>query len=239
MAQLYTHGSRYQLGRWIANHPAELQEHVFEASPSLASFATGDLQWIAPTGPTDPRELRDQFWEEIGLARPTPQSADWWPERGPVWDAVARVPGPNGQAGGVVVEAKGRLNELSAGGCKAEGPSLEKIRNALLDVQASLGIAPNLGWLRAYYQMANRLAFLWFARLRGDEQPLWLVWVYFLGEHYPTATGVSVGPEDPEAWAPVIAEAHTELGLPETHELSVFEATVFLPALEPPEGSPA
>jgi hypothetical protein len=143
-------------------------------------------------------------------------------------------PGRRGCGGG-----EGPAQRTIGWGCKAEGPSLEKIRSALLDVQASLGIAPNLLWLRAYYQMANRLAFLWFARLRGDQQPLWLVWVYFLGERYSTATGVSVGPEDPEAWAPVIAEAHSELGLPETHELSVFEATVFLPALAPPEGSPA
>jgi hypothetical protein len=122
---------------------------------------------------------------------------------------------------------------------QAEGSSLEKIRSALFDVQASLGIAPNPGWLRAYYQMANRLAFLWFARLRGDEQPLWLIWVYFLGERYPTATGVSAGPEAAAAWEPAIGEAHEELGLPETHELSVFEATVLLPALELPAASPA
>lgn len=229
----YMYGSRYQLGRWIAERSTELQAMVFDACPSLAAFATGELEWIAPTGPQDPRELRDEFWAEIGLGGPSPQDARWWPARGPVWDAVARVHGADGEVGGVVVEAKGRINEVSAGGCKATGASLEKIRAAFSDVQADLGIPTDVGWLRAYYQMANRLAFLWFARRRGEERPLWLVWIYFLGEHYPTATALSVGPRDESDWAPAIQAAKDELGLLAQHELSQFQATVFLPALEP------
>jgi hypothetical protein len=206
---------------------------LFDECPSLTAFASGDLEWVAPTGPDDPRELRDEFWAEIGLAGPNPEDASWWPSRGPVWDAVARVPGPGGKVGGVVVEAKGRINEVSAGGCKATGDSLKQIRNAFLDVQADLGIPPTTGWLRANYQMANRLAFLWFARRNGKERPLWLVWTYFLGERYPTATGVSVGPTSETEWAPAIQAAKDELRLPTHHDLSEFEATLFLPAVVP------
>ncbi len=230
----YTHGSRYQLGRWIAERPGELQSRLFDTCDSLATFATGGLQWIAPTGPDDPRELRDEFWSEVGLPGSGPQDVGWWPSRGPVWDAVARVPGPDGQVGGVVVEAKGRLNEISAGGCQATGQSLEQIRQAFLPVQAELGVAPTPVWLRSYYQMANRLAFLWFARRHSDERPLWLVWLYFLGERYPTATGITVGPRTASAWMPAVQAAKDELQLPAQHDLSAFEATLFLPALAPP-----
>jgi hypothetical protein len=81
--------------------------------------------------------------------------------------------------------------------------------------------------------MANRLALLYFARSRGDERPLWLVWIYFLGEQYPTSTGPSIGPRDASAWAPIIQAAKTELGLPAQHDLSLFEATLFLPVFTP------
>ncbi len=37
-----------------------------------------------------------------------------------------------------------------------------------------LGVFPTEpAWLRAYYQTANRLAFLCFARRRSDERPVW------------------------------------------------------------------
>jgi hypothetical protein len=229
----YTYGSRHQLGRWIAERPADLQVQLHEACPTLADFATGPLEWIAPTGPDDRRELRDEFWAEVGLDGLSPQDAKWWPARGPVWDAVARVPGPDGQVGGVVVEAKGRAGEIVSGGCKASGASFERIRSAFADVQASLGVPSNPTWLRAYYQMANRLAYLWFARRYGDERPLWLVWIYFTGERYPTAAGFSVGPATQSEWSPAIQAAKDDLHLPVEHDLSGFEATVFLPALVP------
>jgi hypothetical protein len=133
----------------------------------------------------------------------------------------------------VVVEAKGRINEVSAGGCKATGDSLEKIHDAFSDVQADLGIPPTPGWLAGHYQMANRLAFLWFARRRGEEQQLWLVWAYFLGERYPTATGVTVGPTSETEWAPAIQAAKDELRLLAQHDLNQFEVELFLPAVLP------
>jgi hypothetical protein len=40
----YTYGSRYQLGRWVAERPADLQARLSEKCSTLAEFASGPLE---------------------------------------------------------------------------------------------------------------------------------------------------------------------------------------------------
>lgn len=153
----WDYGSQHQLRRWILERHEEVNQDLIARNTELAKWAR-NIEWISPTASSDV-ELRDQGWEAVGLSAPSPQDAGWWPAGGAVWDAVARVRGPAGEIGGIFVEAKGREGELTSGGCTATAAkSLETIRSALADVQASLGTTPSPEWMCACYQPANRLA---------------------------------------------------------------------------------
>jgi hypothetical protein len=235
----WSYGSQYQLRRWILERPDDLNHNLCSGNDELGRWARR-IEWLSPTTESA-TELRNQAWRAIGLPEPSPQAAGWWPPGGPVWDAVARVTGEGGEIGGVFVEAKGRINELRSGGSKATAESsVAMIHSGFLDVQAALGVLPMHDWRRAYYQPASRLAVLWFARYKHDPPaPVWLVSVYFLGEHCPTVTVTRIGPTSEAAWEPAINDLHDEMGLPAPpHALSPWWIESFLPALQPPDGWP-
>lgn len=233
----WPYGSQYQLRRWVLEDPNGVNRDLLERNGELRAWARR-IEWLSPNADTHV-ELRDDAWGLIGLTADSPQKAGWWPSGGAVWDGVARVDGPEGEVGGIFVEAKGRPGELTGGGMKATSDkSIARIKSALADVQAFLGVAPSDEWLRACYQPANRLALLWYARNKCEPPaPVWLVSMYFLGEHYPKVTSTEVGPETEEAWKPIIEAVHQRMGLPpHPHALSSWWIESFLPALEPPSG---
>jgi hypothetical protein len=230
----WDYGSQHQLRRWILERPEDVNADLLARNDALRGWASR-IEWLSPRPDTN-AELRDQAWTEVGLTAASPQEAGWWPTGGAVWDAVARVHGPDGQIGGILLEAKGRAGELTSGGTKATEPAITTIKSALADVQADLGVVPSEEWLRACYQPANRLALLWYARQRCDPPvPVWLVSLYFLGEKYPTVTKTEVGPQTEEAWEPIIEALHTRMGLPRhPHSLTPWWIESFLPALQTP-----
>ena len=177
----------------------------------------------------------------MGLPGPSPVGDGWWPKGGAVWDAGARVHGPDGQIGGVLVEAKGRESELTSGGCKATSEtSIKTIRSALADVQNALGVAPSHEWMGACYQPANRLAFLWYSRVKRDPPvPVWFVSLVLHRRALRDRRG-RAGSAHParEAWEPIIEALHKRMGLPPRAALSSPHRWIeaFLPALEPSGG---
>jgi hypothetical protein len=230
----WSYGSQHQLRRWILERPEELNADLLARNDELRR-SSKSIEWLSPRADSHV-ELRDQAWTEIGLAAHSPQQATWWPSRGAVWDAIARVRGADGEVGGIFLEAKGRPSELTAGGMKATSEtSIAMIKSVLADVQADLGVAPSDEWLRACYQPANRLAMLWYARKRcSPPLRVWLVSLYFLGEHYPTVTAPEIGPRTEAAWEPIIEALHKRMGLPPSpHALSAWLIESFLPALAP------
>jgi hypothetical protein len=142
----YDYGSQYQLRRWVLERTDEFNAHLRRASPTLDEWVD-DIAWIAPVA-EDHHELRDEAWSAAGLPTPSPQDAGWWPQRGPVWDAVAEATGRDGQAGAIFVEAKGRESELRSWGSRATDPEgISAIRSALADVQAALETpSASTGW---------------------------------------------------------------------------------------------
>lgn len=234
----YDYGSQYQLRRSVLERTDDFDASLRRASPTLDAWVE-DIEWIAPVAEHD-HELRDEAWSAAELSAPSPQNAGWWPQRGQVWDAVAKATGPDGQAGAIFVEAKGREAELRSGGSKATDPeSISAIRSALADVQAAVETPIGINWMGPMYQPANRLAMLYFARCkRNPPVPVWLVSSNVCGEHYKSASGV-VGPADEESWRPIIRSLHDEMGLPHGRTvLSDWWVELFLPALAPPPTTP-
>jgi hypothetical protein len=191
-------------------------------------FRSGEpLRWLAPKAP-ECREVRDDLWKLAGLAGDNPQQEGWWPARGPVWDAVAAVPGTSGRRGILLVEAKSHLAELKSSGTAAEGERLALIERSLVEVKEALGVPTDTPWTMRYYQTANRLAYLWFMRERAGVDA-WMASVYFVGDHFEP-TGNRVFPGGAGSWGEAIEACHRALGLPPEHALSAYTLDVFVPA---------
>lgn len=187
------------------------------------------MEWIAPIRSHGFKELRDDLWAKVGLPAPTPQADGFWPRRGPAWDAVGSVPGPDGHEGVLLVEAKSHAAELESPATQAGSKSRPVIQAALDETKAYIGAPPEAPWLATYYQVANRLAFLYYLRVRRSL-PAWLLSIYFVGDSFESGNTLIVGPTTAEGWAAAIRRAEKNLMLPDRHPLSPYASHLFLPA---------
>lgn len=103
---------------------------------------------------------------------PVRSLSDFWPNRGPVWDAVAKV----GTAASLFVEAKAHIAEAASPPSKATPASLAKIERALAEARAFYAPDSTADWHRVFYQYANRLAHHYLlAHINGNDSRLGLL----------------------------------------------------------------
>ena len=219
-------GSKQRMREVVDRRQAEVDRRLTEAWPTLAAFKVGPLRWLSPVAEHDYRELRDEFWVRADLPAPTPQADGFWPRRGPVWDGVAIVPGV-AENGVLLVEAKSHEQELKSGESSAAGESLRQINAALGEAKQHLGVPETVSWPAGYYQLANRLAYLYYFRTRRGI-PAWLLFVYFTGDAFPSGGTWVRGPQDSAGWTAPIHDAERALGLPAGHALEQWTHKLFL-----------
>jgi len=147
------------------NNPAltdALNRAVREAFPHIAA---AEIEWRAPLAEHRYEEPRDEtLWTAIRRPDLQEAAAEWWPRRGPAWDAVALADGPSDKPSVILIEAKANIPEFTGGGFAGNNEnSIRMIHAALggtlerLDSEASL-----TAWTGPHYQLANRLAWtLW------------------------------------------------------------------------------
>ena len=129
-----------------------------------------------------------------------PRLQEFWPQRGPCWDALARIEG-----GCLLIEAKSHVPEIYSGGCGAtSAKSKEQIQAAFDAAKAWLGASPDVDWTGRLYQSANRYASLYFMREIARVQAF-LVNVYFIDDPRTPTTR--------EDWDAAIGSVSRELGL--------------------------
>ena len=195
-------GSRGSL-KWI-------QRAVEIRSVALEHPALGPVNWVSPLRNDAFAEYRDgSFLRRLNLSMLEKDLAEFWPRRGPQWDAL-------GLAGDkvVLVEAKARVPEFVSSPSQASDTSLQKIKRSLESVKGELGVGEHFDWTQSYYQYANRIAHLWWMRRSGVDAHL--LFVDFLN-----AKEVA-GPENVETWQDAYATADSQLGLARHHPLSAF-----------------
>jgi hypothetical protein len=118
------------------------------------------VRWVSPLAEDNFAEYRDaSFLVRLGLEALTPNLREFWPARGPQWDALGVFDG-----GIVLVEAKAHIREFFSPPTTASGRSLEQIRVAFALTRASLGASEKSAWESSFYQYANRIAHLDFLR---------------------------------------------------------------------------
>ena len=220
------------MSQWVHEHREQLELELCRQVPSLNAFvgkAGRSINWIAPD--SDGKEIRDALWP-IVLPGPTPQDDGFWPAGGPVWDAAGIVGGGGDRGFGVVlIEAKAHAAELLSPRMKPSSYAVDEQRRAAVDeAKLAYGVDPSVSWTLTYYQLANRLAFLYYLRMRRKQQA-WLVNLYFYGDSFPSGGKDVVGPTDPSGWYEPISEAKRALGLGVDHPLRDYVTDVFLPAV--------
>ena len=213
-------------GRAKAGSQRQIQTYVNERTHALNSAVAQslsrydldekDIHWVSPLAADTYSEYRDsEFLERVGLGLLTPRLLESWPQRGPCWDALARIEG-----GCLLIEANSHVKEIYGGGCGATSPrSKQKIQKAFYATKAWLGVSRDVDWMGPLYQSANQYASLHFLREIAGVQAF-LVNVYFVGDPImPTTTR--------EDWEAAIGRVNRELGL--VREVP-YSAAVFLTA---------
>jgi hypothetical protein len=213
-------GSQFQIQEYVNWHREELNDAICKEIPDLREDGAA-IEWVSPLEDERFREYRDgAFLEKLRIPDLARQLAEYWPSRGPRWDALARLdrPGDDRPSGILLIEAKSYPGEMYSGGCRANEQARKKIAPALDAARSGLG-ASSCDWTGPLYQCANRLAHVYFLRSLA-KVPAWFVTVCFVGDsHKPTSR---------EEWTPALRTARRALGFP--GDTIPFTAEVFLRA---------
>ncbi len=209
-------GSQKWIQVAVNERPDLLNRYIQE---SLGPAASPAIQWKSPLKEDDYAEYSDQdALEKLRLEISRGALTEFWPERGPNWDAL----GVTDSGPVFLVEAKSHINELKSV-CGAKGKSLLQIEKALALTRDFLDVrAENVEhrWLCDFYQYANRLAHLYFLR-EINHRDVYMVFVYFVND---TEMG---GPSTIEEWKGAIRLVESLLGV-HRHKLSQYIGDVFI-----------
>ena len=162
------------------------------------------IEWRSPLASKAFCEYRDEAaLALLGIEHlPVRSLADFWPPRGPVWDAL----GVTNDGIKILLEAKAHIAEAASPASKASPASLARIQQSL--EQARRHYAPRSGanWSGSLYQYANRLAFQFLLnKLNGI--PSRLVFLEFCNA--PDVKGASEA-----EWRGATEMIHSLLGIP-------------------------
>lgn len=175
------------------------------------------IYWKSPMQNDDFAEYRDNdFIKQLGLDNKIIKLEEFWPKKGPQWDAFATT----NKGNIILVEAKANIPEMVTPPSRAGQISKNKIDKSLRIVKDYLGIKNEIDWSGKYYQYINRLAHLYFFRFKHN-QPTYLLNIYFIGDK-----SVS-GPETIQEWKGALQVLYSYLGI-SNHKLSKYMADIFI-----------
>jgi hypothetical protein len=160
-------GSLKWIQHFVNQHPAALDKEILRQLDGA-----GKITWVSPLADDEFAEYRDaDFLRQVGLERLARPLAEFWPRRGPQWDALARTDHDDV----LLIEAKAHVPELHSPPSGAGAASLEKIQKAFSEAAKAYAVSGEKPWHKEFYQLANRLAHLYF--LRKHSVSAWLVLV--------------------------------------------------------------
>jgi hypothetical protein len=91
------------------------------------------ITWACPLANDEFAEYRDgDFIRLCGVELPQRRLEEFWPIRGPQWDALARV----GASGALLVEAKANIPEIVSPGSGAEGERRALLEKSLAELKS-------------------------------------------------------------------------------------------------------
>jgi hypothetical protein len=192
--------------RWLqlaVNQRPELVNEPLRRVMGLGLDET--ITWVSPLAADACREYRDgDALRRVGIGElSTRPIKDFWPQRGPVWDGLART--ASGRS--VFVEAKAHIAEAASPGTRAGDSSRGLIVASLEEARRFYAPRATSEWSGTFFQYGNRLAHHYLLRV-ANGLPCALVFCYFIN-----ATDVG-GPSSAIEWRGAIKLLHAVLGLP-------------------------
>ena len=196
-------GSQFWLQKLVNEQPETLNKAIGDAAPTLAGQA---IKWMSPLASEAYREYRDQaFLKKLDIQLSKRPLGDFWPVRGPVWDALART--SDNEV--ILVEAKSHIPEAVSPPSRASEKSLKLIRSSLGDTKKYLNGRRDSDWSGIFYQVTNRLAHLYLLKIL-NKLPAHLVFIYFVGDQEMN------GPDSEVEWTGAIRTIEVFLGIERT-----------------------
>ena len=228
MTSSATKGSQKWL-RVAVNEKPEVLLAAIQRSGAIPSGAS--IAWSSPLERDGYCEYRDSVALKKASIAPASLEkplAEFWPARGPVWDAIGVTP----QSHSIFVEAKAHIPEAASPATKATLRSRKLIRRSLHEARKFYAPEASADWSRVFYQYANRLAHHYFlTELNGLSSSL--VFLYFVNAFDMR------GPLSEDEWHGAVRLIHTVLGLPEDlTRHGVFDAFLDVRLLEEAVDSP-
>jgi hypothetical protein len=204
--------------RWLqvaVNRKPQLLLSALQRSGAVGPRVS--VKWYSPLREEGFREYRDQMALDkagVGIAKLKKPLEEFWPARGPVWDAL----GVTSEGRPLFIEAKAHIPEAASPGTKASAASRELIVRSLVEARHFYAPRAKAIWSELFYQYANRLAHQYFLRQVNDV-PSTLVFLYFVN------ADDMLGPMSEEEWNGAVRLIHAVLGLPkDLKSYGVFDA---------------
>jgi hypothetical protein len=188
--------------KWVQLLVNKEPQRLSDAVGASIGVPADTIRWVSPLTDDGFAEYRDQgFLDRLGVTLDHYPLKNFWPARGPQWDALGRA----GERV-ILVEAKAHLAELKSSASQAGPESLIRILASLELVKSSFGVHPSMNWTGNYYQYANRLAHLYLLR-HLNHIPAELVNLCFLKDRTMN------GPTTAAEWHTTIKQAEASLGI--------------------------
>jgi hypothetical protein len=193
--------------RWLQLAVNRKPQLLLAALERCKAIAPGvPVTWSSPLDEAGFEEYRDQRALEktgIGPASLRKPLEEFWPTRGPVWDAL----GTTSEGRSLFVEAKAHIPEAASPATRANSESLKLISKSLCEARRFYAPKATAIWNNVFYQYANRLAHHYFlTEVNGLTSSL--VFLYFVNARDMQ------GPVSEEEWHGAIRLVHAVLGLP-------------------------
>jgi hypothetical protein len=193
--------------RWLqvaVNRAPELLDQALRRAGAIDD--DDSATWGSPLAAKGYEEYRDgAVMRCLGIKElPGRQLSDFWPNRGPVWDALGR----SSKGSLILVEAKAHIPEVASPRSMASEHSLKHIERSLEEARKYFAPRAKAEWSGNLYQYANRLAFQYFFS-KLNKVPSRLVFLNFCN-----AADVQ-GPQSEQEWHGATRLIHALLGLPD------------------------
>lgn len=225
-------GSQYQIQKYVNEYSSELNKMILQSSPSLLAFIRPslDILWKSPLSASNFYEYQDDFLrvvisDEKELEQYEKVVREHWPRRGPVWDAVATIANENNEKGLLLVEAKAHLHETFSQMRATSDNSRQLIERTIQEAKAVFrSTSSDDPWLKEYYQLANRLSFLYILNEKL-QLPTWLVLCNFVEDssHVPTSVN---------EWLRHYREVYNKMGIDPNACLMNKLISIYVPSIE-------
>ncbi|MFZ0739417.1 MAG: hypothetical protein WA002_12100 [Candidatus Acidiferrales bacterium] len=212
MANYATKGSQ----KWLQIAVNKKPQLLLEALQRSGAVAAGSsVTWCSPLENESFRERRDiEALEAAGIRSLKAPLKTFWPQRGPVWDAI----GITSNRTPLFIEAKAHISEAASPATRATPASQTLIDKSLAKARRFYAPKSTADWSRHFYQYANRLAYQYFLKSLNDI-PSVLVFLYFLNDHEMH------GPSSETEWNGASQLIHAVLGVPkDLTPFGVFDA---------------